>query len=185
MNIVPLRGFIDKEKSYVFFYGKDSIYSNFYPAPFTIDGITYKYSETYFMKKKQELFDGSNITLANQIMNESNPTRIKALGRQVKNYDNELWNLHREDIMYTAVLHKFNQNIELKKLLLATNDAILVESSPRDRIWGIGYGSKNALKNQANWGANNLGHILMKVREELKAKEIPMMLYPVIKIPSI
>ena len=45
---------------------------------------------------------------------------------------------------------------------------ILVEASPYDRIWGIGYSVSNAVKvDKIKWGQNLLGKCLMKVRETL------------------
>ena len=40
--------------------------------------------------------------------------------------------------MYEALKAKFTQNQELKRLLLGTNDRMLVEDSPVDPYWGIG-----------------------------------------------
>ncbi|MDR0273088.1 MAG: NADAR family protein, partial [Clostridiales bacterium] len=54
--------------------------------------------------------------------------------------------------------------------LLSTNDKILVEASPLDTIWGIGYSKDNdKAANPQNWrGLNLLGFALMEVRDELK-----------------
>ena len=46
-------------------------------------------------------------------------------------------------------------------------DTILVEASPFDRIWGIGYDAKNAMKNIDSWGENKLGKVLNQVIIEL------------------
>ena len=45
---------------------------------------------------------------------------------------------------------------------------IIVEASPRDRIWGIGMGAKNEnATNPTAWrGRNLLGFALMKVRDQ-------------------
>jgi len=51
----------------------------------------------------------------------------------------------------------------LKKMLLETEDSILVEASPYDEVWGI--------KSQdiSKWnGQNLLGFILMEVRDAIK-----------------
>ena len=65
---------------------------------------------------------------------------------------------------------KFLQNPALKDFLLRTGDKILVEASPRDRIWGIGMGASNEnAENPAAWrGRNLLGFALMEVRDELR-----------------
>jgi ribA/ribD-fused uncharacterized protein len=46
---------------------------------------------------------------------------------------------------------------------------ILVEASPGDRIWGIGFDAENAEGNEEEWGRNKLGNALMKVRERLRS----------------
>jgi hypothetical protein len=47
---------------------------------------------------------------------------------------------------------KFSQSEELREFLLGTGDAVLVETSPRDRIWGIGMGARNENStNPAKW----------------------------------
>jgi ribA/ribD-fused uncharacterized protein len=43
----------------------------------------------------------------------------------------------------TGNIAKFSQNERLKTFLLNTGNRVLVEASPRDRIWGIGMGASN------------------------------------------
>ncbi len=157
---------------YLFFWG--GVFSNFYPCKFIVDNITYNCSEQYFMKKKQETFDIEDTILAQCILEESNPIKIKRYGRKVKNFDEVQWSKIRYDIMKKAVYEKFSQNKDLKKILIDTNDKILVEASPFDKIWGIGMGEKNAkITHPDNWKGNNLlGKIIMEVREELKTYPI-------------
>lgn len=68
-------------------------------------------------------------------------------------------------------MFKFCSNYNLRNKLLSTKDKILVEASPWDRIWGIGFSSYDALMtcNVDKWGMSLLGKVLMKVREDLKA----------------
>jgi len=158
------------EQQYLFFWGENKIngfLSNFYPTKFIIDNLTYNCSEQYFMKKKQELFDKTNNILATNIMNETNPKNIKNYGRQVKNFSDDIWNINKYKIMYDGVFAKFSQNHELKIKLLNTGNMYLVEASPYDKIWGIGFNQSNALNNKNKWGQNLLGKILMKVRDKL------------------
>ena len=61
--------------------------------------------------------------------------------------------------MESLVREKFSQNLDLKNLLLTTNDTELVEANTwGDTFWGRCNGV----------GKNHLGLILMKIREELK-----------------
>ena len=66
---------------------------------------------------------------------------------------------------------KFSQNHDLKEVLLGTGDKVLVEASPDDRIWGIGFNSEEAEGRESEWGNNGLGKALMRVRERLRVEE--------------
>jgi ribA/ribD-fused uncharacterized protein len=59
--------------------------------------------------------------------------------KKVRNFDAETWNKHARDIVREGCLLKFKQNPEMREVLLNTGDATLVEASPHDAIWGIGY----------------------------------------------
>jgi hypothetical protein len=75
------------------------------------------------------------------------------------------------DIVTQGTYHKFtiSEDAEnLKSMLLATGDRELVEASPKDRIWGVGFGEKNAEKNRHRWGQNLLGRALTDVRTRLR-----------------
>jgi ribA/ribD-fused uncharacterized protein len=93
---------------------------------------------------------------------------VKALGRKVKNFDDAVWKKRREQIVLNGNVLKFTQNEQLKEKLLATGEKMIVEASPRDRIWGIGYGEKNALEHVDKWGSNLLGKALVETRKRLR-----------------
>ena len=64
----------------------------------------------------------------------------------------------KEEVMFRAVRHKFRDPV-LRRLLLETGDRVLREASPQDEYWGIGpHGT----------GANRLGVLLMRLRDELR-----------------
>lgn len=118
------------------------------------------------MYQKAMLFN--DFEIAEQILNETDVRKIKALGRKVKDFDNELWDKHKEDFMYNACYAKFSQDAELRDFLLGTGNSEIVEASPVDSIWGIGFSSDRAMENIDKWGQNLLGKTLMKVRAELR-----------------
>lgn len=140
--------------------------SNFYPCEFVFNGKMFHFSEQCFMYQKAMLFN--DFEIAEQILNETDVRKIKALGRKVKNFNNELWDIHKENFMYNACYAKFSQNAELKDFLLGTCNREIVEASPVDNIWGIGFSSDKAMENIDKWGQNLLGKCLMKVRTILK-----------------
>lgn len=75
----------------------------------------------------------------------------------------------------TKALGKEENEVSLKELLLATGDRELVEASPRDRIWGVGFGAERAeqlrVTCKEKWGTNYLGKALMEVRDKIRAEE--------------
>lgn len=155
--------------NYYFFWKDKDFMSNFYKLPTTMKhkGKEFYTSEQAFMWEKAIFF--KDFQTADKILNLGNkhPKEAKRLGRQVKNYNDKLWNEVRENIMFEVLMSKFDIK-DLKKQLLNTKDLILVEASPFDKIWGIGLDENDAKKiKEENWpGKNLLGNVLMKVRKE-------------------
>lgn len=154
----------------VLFWNADSIYSNWYQSCyFHIEDVLFHNAEAAFMWVKALHFKDYETA---QIIEESrqNPGDMKALGRQVKNFNESEWVKVRYQIMFDVCLQKFHQIELLKDDLLATGDRILVEASPYDKIWGIGLAPDNPLAlNPDNWkGLNLLGRVLEDVRTRLR-----------------
>ena len=157
----------------VFFWREEGPYgcfSQWYVAPFTIEGITYRTCEQYMMAKKALLFkDFEHYVL---IMNSDDPADDKKYGRLVRNFESRLWRSCNAEVIFHANLAKFSQNPELKSVLLKTGDLQLAEASPVDLNYGIGFEATDpAALDPANWkGKNLLGETLMKVRAALSEK---------------
>jgi ribA/ribD-fused uncharacterized protein len=129
------------------------------------------YVSRYMMHRKALLFaPDSPITAQILAVGQPapHPRQLKKLGRQVPNFSDEVWKRERYGIVLQGNLLKFSQSDELKGKLLATGDRELVEASPRDRIWGIGFGKVKAGQNRERWGLNLLGKCLMETRRILK-----------------
>ena len=73
------------------------------------------------------------------------------------------WESVKNDIMHDAIRAKFTQNSDLKRKLLQTGNAELIEASPKDAYWGTGPNGD---------GLNMLGKILMTVRQEIRQGSI-------------
>lgn len=142
--------------------------SNWYHSEFMLDYIKFSSMEQYMMFRKAMLFKDKEI--AEQILKTSDVRYIKELGRKVRNFDDNIWVQHREEIVYTGLYAKFSQNVKLKEKLLKTGDAILAECAVKDKIWGIGLSMTDERNQNPNeWrGLNLLGKNLMKVRQELR-----------------
>jgi ribA/ribD-fused uncharacterized protein len=120
------------------------------------------------MYQKAMLFGDKSA--ANHIMNTDAPMVQKQIGKLVRNFDRDVWDTHCTAIVYKANYAKFSQNPELKEELLSTDDKIIVEASPYDKIWGIAMGEEEeGIEDPANWkGLNLLGQCIMNVRSVLK-----------------
>lgn len=152
---------------YVFFFSKYDVFSNWYPCRFQIQGVQFNCVEQAMMYGKARLF-GDQAT-AEKILATSDPKEHKALGRQVRPYDDQVWKKTCRFIVYQAVSAKFQQNPELLAKLLATGGRQLVEASPYDRIWGVGLVQTDPrIEDPRQWkGSNWLGEVLTQLRSDL------------------
>lgn len=150
---------------YKFFWGSNSPFSNWYLHPFVHEGELFNCSEQAMMYYKARLFNDKKA--AARILVESNPRIQKELGRTIKNFDGTIWEEKRYDIVKDILRSKFSGSSELLGYLHEHKGFIIVEASPYDRIWGIGYDAQNALYNIDNWGENLLGKILTELANEL------------------
>ena len=141
--------------------------SNWYPSPFTLDGVAFSSMEQYMMYRKAVCFGDENV--AAQILATVEVAKIKALGRIVSGYDESLWNGVRQIVVYEGLLAKFSQNSELGEQLKRTGNTVLAECAVKDRIWGIGLSMHDPNRlDRAKWqGQNLLGYTLMMTRERL------------------
>jgi ribA/ribD-fused uncharacterized protein len=153
-------------------------FSNWWRQPFheTEEGIPYQFQgddgtlyvngEQAMMRLKAVLFGDKKMEL--KILLETDPRKMRELGRKIKNFSDDIWEQYRERIMFAVTYWKYSQNKKLRKLLLKTNDSLMVEASPTDKIWGIGVAeNSHAFKNRKWEGLNLLGLSLMRVREIL------------------
>ncbi len=132
---------IDNNIEYEFFY--NGPFSQWYYSPFSESGLKFNCAEQYMT-----------------------PAVQKALGRKVNNFNVEKWNNIARNIVYRGNLLKFNNNKDLKDILLSTAPKVLVEASPYDTIWGIGLDESEAIITPViNWkGKNWLGLVLTELR---------------------
>jgi len=98
-----------------------------------------------------------------------NPSAVKRMGRQVKNFDEKIWKKHNRRIIYEGNKLKFTQNPALLGELESTQGTTLVEASPNDKIYGIGLRATDprAFSRKTWQGMNILGETLTTLREDL------------------
>jgi ribA/ribD-fused uncharacterized protein len=164
---------------YVFFWGhqpsKDgsvtkTCFSQWWVAPFEVEGVVYKTAEHLMMAEKARLFKDE--AMREKIVAAATPHQAKKGGRMVKDFDAAVWDAHKFAIVTEGNKHKFSQHPALHQFLAETGDRVLVEASPMDAIWGIRLSAdKPGIENPHTWkGENLLGYALMEVRDYLKEK---------------
>lgn len=142
------------------FDGEYAFLSNFYPSPFTHDGIMYPTNEHFFQAMKT-----LDIKQRQAIANASTPGQAKRMGRQVDLRPD--WETSKEYVMELGLKLKF-QNPILAEKLKATKSHELIEGTTwHDNEWG----SCSCPRCINIRGKNKLGNLLMKVRKELLDEE--------------
>lgn len=131
------------------FRGSNYYLSNFHMCPVTYKGLTFTNTEAAFHSQKCA-YRAHEFT-------DLDPSQAKRLGRRV--HLREDWEEVKDHIMYEVCMAKFTQHPILKEKLLATGNCYLEEGNTwNDTYWGVCKGI----------GKNKLGHILMKIRQELR-----------------
>lgn len=164
---------LTEDEDVIFFYSHKgskkcltkACFSQWWMSGFEENGIKYACAEQYMMYQKAILFNDPET--AAKILKATEQKEMKALGREVRNFDPKTWNAHKSEIVVRGNILKFSQNPELKEFLLATGDKVLVEASMYDKIWGIGLGRHECDVSQ--WrGTNLLGFALMEARDVIR-----------------
>ncbi|MEV0373436.1 NADAR family protein [Streptomyces sp. NPDC050636] len=144
-----------------------SCFSQWWPSPFTVDGVEYATAEHWMMAGKARLFGDEEAE--RRAIAATHPKQAKGVGRTVRGFDDATWQRDRFDLVVEGSVHKFGQDPALREYLLGTNSRVLVEASPLDRIWGIGLAADDdRAEDPARWrGLNLLGFALMEARQRL------------------
>lgn len=129
--------------------------------------IEFNSTEQWMMWNKARMF--GEYSMAQKILDTSNPREVKALGRKIKNFDQEKWDKVKLKIVYAGNYLKFYQNPEWRSLLeqVILDGQYFVEASPFDKIWGIGISPDEAKAGKEWDGENLLGIALTNVAIDL------------------
>ncbi|MBY8882787.1 NADAR family protein [Actinacidiphila acidipaludis] len=144
--------------------------SQWWPSPFSVDGVTYATAEHWMMAGKARLFGDAEAE--RRALTAGHPKTAKDVGRSVRGFDDEVWRRERFALVTEGSVHKFGQHPDLRDFLLGTGRRVLVEASPLDRVWGIGLAADDPrAEDPAAWrGLNLLGFALMEARARLAAE---------------
>lgn len=134
------------------FTGSFRFLSNFHSCKIVYEGIEYPSSEHAYVAAKTD-----NPLQKLAISEIANTSDVKRFGRTLKLKDN--WDLIKISIMKNIVESKFDQNKDLMKLLQETRPYELIEGNNwGDKFWG---------QSPLGTGRNELGKILMSVRDDI------------------
>lgn len=152
----------------------ESAFSMWYEAPFKVGEAEYRTVRQYFLAEKAKAF-GDEETRIN-IINSQNPEEMEKLADSVKNFDTNVWDEVRYAIMLVGNYHKFWNNIELKKLLIESEDSVIVYAHPENLLWrnGVEESDTRAYTPQLWPGRNLLGFALMELRDHLNKFRKPV-----------
>jgi len=134
------------------FKGKYRFLSNFYLSPFSICGIQFITVEHFYQAMKTNDYDDFT-----RIVTAETPGEAKKLGRNVMLRED--WEHIKEDVMFTGLEAKFNQNPDLKQMLIDIGSQVLQEGNYwNDKYWGIDL--------KTGKGKNRLGILLMRLGDK-------------------
>ncbi|QUI34173.1 NADAR family protein [Streptomyces alfalfae] len=141
-----------------------SCLSQWWPSPFTVDGVSYATAEHWMMAAKARLFVDAEAERA--VLAARTPAEAKKAGRLVRGFDEAIWARERFAVVVEGSVHKFAADPALGDFLRGTGRRVLVEASPVDRIWGVGLAADDPrVGDPAQWrGPNLLGFALMEAR---------------------
>ena len=135
-------------------FGELGYLANYSNHGFYKDGIYYKTVEHYYQACK---FD--NVEIRNKIINADTPREASNIGRDRNNIRVDNFKSIKNQVMLEGILEKFRQNKDILYKLIDTKDEDIAEATVDEYYWGIGKDGS---------GENNIGKILVKVRNILK-----------------
>lgn len=134
------------------------VFSNLYKRPIEFEGEIYPTAEHAYQAGKPR-----KESVRKWLMDAPTPALLAMAAHGLYYWDIAPgWSKNKFDRMKRVLLAKYSQHEDLKKILIETDDVLLIESATVDnevnRTWGQVNGK----------GKNMLGKLLMEVREELK-----------------
>ena len=166
-----------QNESVVVFFGEINPMSNFFPAPFTHDGVRYISSEQFIQSTKAKFF--GDLETQEQILSCATSWECKELSRQIRNVVEAHWDEVAGDLCYPGIRAKFQQNPYVLDTLIRRTGSKRIAESAADRLWGSGRSLGDPLcLDTSNWISQGLlGQILENIRDEF-VQTMPSMHVP-------
>lgn len=146
-----------------YYYFLKGMYSNWHKSTFMVNRlgkngmeiVEFNCMEQYMMWAKAMLFEDKET--AAKILETTSPKAQQDLGRQVKNFNQEIWNENKYELIYFGLKQKFTQNQYLLKMILTEPVDMFVECNPVDLVWGVGLSEEDAKNTDPkDWPGENL-----------------------------
>ena len=160
----------------LFFFGYKMIFSNFYKCSYHVElpepygfHIFHSVEQLYMFRKA---FYFRDHTKCRKILNAKNALSTKYLGSHIDSFVPEIWDKPKRDVMKECLVRKFTDSDKADSLTkqLISSPRVLIEASPKDRYWGIGFTKEEGpFVLQEDWGdaQNWLGRLLMTLQQFL------------------
>eukprot|EP01084_Bolivina_argentea_P140749 247386_1 len=150
----------------------DTFLSPRYLSSFVANDVKYFSLEQFMMAQKAKIMgdDESFKKILNVSGDNDGSVTCKILGRGIKPWDENKWNINKEDVCFHGNYNKFAQNNELKiKLLSYDTKKVFVDGWKGNKIWGVGIDiDDKTIEDKKNWkGQNLLGIVITKVRDQI------------------
>ena len=161
----------------LFFFGFRMPFSNFHKCSFFVDlpsrnkiiqDAEMHSVEQLYMYRKSYYFQDHDT--CKRILEAADAVTTKRLSKFIKGFDPVEWRKVNTDIMVECLTRKFTDSDKSAYLtdVLLNSPHILVEASPDDSTWGIGFSKEQGpyiLKENWEDGENLLGKLLMSLRQ--------------------
>lgn len=159
--------YIDDNNAYTFGGRKDPLrFSNFDNCKFVFRDTDYSSREQAFQHQRS-LASGQH-DLANQILNTKTGLEAKQLSKCI--IDKNPWSTENFDLMTEICLCCAEQSETYRSNIVKTENRLLVESISKQYVWSSGLTHEQTKHTRADKfpGKNQMGIILMNVRDQLK-----------------
>ena len=152
------------------YFGELNPLSNFFPAPFTLSGITYISSEQFIQATKAQYFGDTDVF--NQVMGCKTSADCKDFSCKIRGVDSAKWDSVAADVCRAGIREKFVQNpILLEILIRCTGNKRIVECA-KDWLWGTGTAlAQEDCLNSDRWITPGImGKLLEEIRTEFSSQ---------------
>lgn len=142
-------------------------FSNWSPCSLRYKNINFKTLEHAYMHTMAKTFKDD--TIATEIIKAPDAQSAKILSYSIKDFNPDMWNEKKADVMKTLLKIKFVRNSTHADKLLKTGNKRLAETG-RGSYYSCGMSITDSdVLDTSKWSGNNLGLMLQSIRNELRA----------------